>query len=452
MTSMTRDKTIFFLSLLLAIFFLLMTLVLPFLFLIFLFLSAAYFVQSLEAYHKRKGSIPPRIKKLKTAFTLFWIGVNVIATLFLFSLFPLIIIIMWGALFIIISLKASSPSFLLSLMPALLFIVLMKGNSATRESMRSQIQSLKYATIAVSSQGVRSIFTDDLEKNIFFTVQLPDTRKHGQTYYTLFRYSSEKRSEPDVLEYYFCPSGVYDKKRKNIKLISRVTDELLTVEPEHLRIIKKQKIRRDPDDILFDEKNDRLLVLYEEGGLGVYDPVTLSERQFKRWSCCVSSKAILSEKQKKIFIASLFTPVTLTTARPGNLNQLQHKILGLSSWGIALDRREENLYITDFFLGRLYKLDARTLKVRQSTWLKSGIRPVAVDEGRKLIYIGNYIDPYLVVLDKNFNMLTKVFVGSTCRDIKLLKNGRLFVATRLGLLEVHVDELIRSLKRTNEQN
>lgn len=441
---MTRGKVIFFLSLFLGIFFLLMTLALPFLFLIFFFLAAAYFVQSLEAYHKRKGNIPPAVKKLKTAFMLFWVAVNLTSTLFLWSFFPLQIIILWGMFFLLVILKTVPPTFLLSIIPVFFFAMLIVNNAIDNTDAPYKA---RFTGVAVQTRGARSIFTDAGEENIYFIVQLPEARQHNQTYYTLFRYSLKNSAEPDVLEYYFCPSGVYDKKRKNLKLISRVTDELLTVEPEHLRIIKKQKIRRDPDDILLDEKNDSILVLYEEGGLGAYDPVTLSERQFKRWPCCVSAKAILSKKQKKIFIASLFTPVTLTTTGSEHLEQLQRKILGLSSWGIALDEHEENLYITDFFLGRLSKLDANTLQVTQSAWIKSGIRPVAVDEGRKLIYIGNYLDPYLIILDGNFKKIAKVFVGKTCRDIKLLKNGRLFAATRIGLVEVYVDKLLKDVRK-----
>ena len=442
----SRDDFIYIVSLLLGILFLLFITVLPFLFLFFLFLSSAYFVQAKDIHQKRRGICSSVVQKLKLFFTLSWIVVNVTATLFLFSLFPLFIIIIWALFLFMIFLNILAPSFLLSLLPALFFIVLMKGNYITEETMYNALK-YSHAKVIAPVPWTRSIFSDDEERNIYFTVQQPEARRKRRSFYTLYRTNlTDKNMEPDSLNYFFCPAGVYDAKRKNIKLVSRVTDELLTVDDKHLQIIKKHKIRRDPDDIIFDETSDLLLVLYEEGGIGTYDPVTLKEITFSRWPCCVSSKFILSQKQKKVFIASLFTPITLTTADGGSLKQLQRKVLGLSSWGVDIDSREENVYLTDFFFGRLYKLDADTLSVKQSSWIKSGIRPVEIDEKRKLVYVGNYLDPYLLVLDENFNQIKKIFVGKTCRDIKLLKNGRLFVATQLGLVEVHVDEI---LKRKN---
>lgn len=434
---MGKNRFITYFNFLLASAFLFWGTVLPFLFPVFLFLAVMYIASGLRLYFKDDTQSPPKTGRL---IILPLLCMNVLLFLFLFRLFPLFALsvlisvcaLTFFRIFQLFYLLSASLIITLSFLVAFPALTNDKGKIETR-----------FVTLIKESKSARNIFTDDAEENLYFTAHSPAGRKSGIIFETLFRIDLNRKRKPESLVYYFCPGGVYDNKRKKLFVINQDSDELLSVNPKKLTILKKRLIHRDPDDIFLDEKRDRILVLFEEGAAALYDPDTLNEIQFTRWQCCVSSKGALSEKNDMLYVAHTFNPVIVSLARLTGLQQIRRKQLGLSSWWVSLNQSESQLYVTDFFLGKVYVLNPQTLDVINSAWVQSGIRAVIVDEKRELIYAGNYLNPYLLIMNSDFKVIKKVYIGHFCRSLKLLRNGRLFAATAIGLLEVHIDKILK---------
>lgn len=432
---MGKNRFISYFNFLLASAFVFWGTVIPFLFPVFLFLAVMYIASGLNLYFKGDTQSPPKTGRL---IMIPLLCVNVLLFLFMIRLFPLFTTSVLITVYALAAFKVFQPFYLFSVTFIFMLSFLIAFPALIND--KGRIES-RHVTLIKESKSARNIFTDDTEKILYFTAHSPAGRKHGIIFETLFRIDLNQKRKPESLVYYFCPGGVYDNKRKKIFVINQDSDELLTVDPRTMSILKKKLVHRDPDDIFLDKKRDRLLVLFEEGAAAFYDPDTLNEIQFTRWQCCVSSKGALSEKNDMLYVAHTFNPAIVSIARLTGLQQIRRKQLGLSSWWVSLNQSESQLYVTDFFLGKVYVLNPLTLDVTNSAWVQSGIRAVIVDEKRELIYAGNYLNPYLLIMNSDFKVIKKVYIGHFCRSLKLLRNGRLFAATAIGLLEVHVDKI-----------
>ncbi len=382
---------------------------------------------------------------METLLLLLLVFLNASLSLFMMSLHTEFVLLVLLVSFLIWRTRILQLFYLLTAMFIfMLSFLIVKYTLSTIK--QNEFAGSQYVTTIADVRNVRNIFTDKAELNLFFTAHSPAGRKHGIIFETLFKIPLKSNAEALSFVHTFCPSGVYDEKRKIIFAIDQDTDQVLSVDSSKMEILKSTATYKDPDDIFMDTKRDRIVVLFEEGAAALYNPDTLELLKFRRWGCCVSSKGTLSKKHDALFVSHTFNPNIVSRVRLSDLKQIRRKILGLSSWWVSLNQGESQLYATDFFLGKIYVLNPQTLDVIKSTWIKSGVRAVIADENRKLFYVGNYLEPYLRILNSDFKVIKKVYTGHFCRSLKLLKNGRLFAATGQGLVEVHVDEI---LKRKN---
>lgn len=415
----------------------------PFLLFLFLWMVIASFHESASRLAKERGDEPlGYVLKIACSFIFLFFVFSLFSALFMLSVKPLFTLI----LVIVFFLFYRYFSFIFALQLGnicliLLFIYLCSPLNSLKE--KAALKASNVVRLRVASGPARNIFTDTNEENLYFTAHSA-YKRYGAKYKTLFRVSLKNPNDVSTLKYFFIPSGVYDEKRNKLFAINQDTDELLALDPITLKILKKKKVRRDPDDIFIDHIRNRVIVSFEEGALSAYDPESLQEKHHVVWhrnvECCGISKGIYSKKLDTIFTANLSTPYILTGWRLDVLKITQAKFLGISSWGITLDGAQKNIYITDFLLGRLYQVDAENFSLKKTVWIKSGIRPIAVDDKRGLVFVGNYLEPHLFILNRDFKIIKKIFVGHPCRGLKLLKNGRLFAATSFGLVEVDMDK------------
>ncbi len=363
------------------------------------------------------------------------------ATYFFVQLHPVIVAFLWLIALFGCTFKRAHAIIILQILH-LSFMFLLVFDGAVAPHFQTLQQNSGVKIVSAPGGSVRNIFTDEKEENLYFTAYSKGARR-GAAYETFFRLRLKGRNKSlNSLVYSFCYSGAYDKKRDLLYLLGRDKGELLVVSPKTMRILRKVKILRDPADIYMDEKRDEIIILFE-WNIAAYDPDTLQRIS----SCSNKHKAnfvqgIISSESDKFYVACF----TFGGVQERNLKtcRITRQIpFQMTPWAIAADSEGKSLYFTDFLLGTLSVVDVKSFKIIKSVHIKSGVRAVEVDEKRGLIYVGNFLSPYLVILDNNLQILEKVFVGNPCRDIKLLKNGRLFVASNLGLLEVDVDEVMK---------
>lgn len=399
--------------------------------LLFLFVCDA----KADLSEKQQKPVPDIYRFFSKTYFLVWMSLAGAFSYFLFSLHPVSVILLCGLT--VFSWRIARPATSLHFLHgAFIFIIIYDAAISPKFQ---ELPESKSVALRVPSGTVRNIFADDKEDFLYFTAYGRSEWK-GVPYETFFRVSLKKRGKLQSLIYPFCYAGAYDKKRHLIFLLGRDTDELLVVSPDTMNVLRKTKIFRNPADIYMDEKRDRLIVLFE-WRMAVYHPETLSPLGVyaaKRGANFV--QGVVLKKRDTIALAC-FT-VGGVQERSLKTCRIKRQLrFYLTPWAISTDSDEKLLYVTDFLRGTLSVLDAQSLRVVKSARVQSGIRPVEVDEKRGLLYVGSFLSPYLFVLDENLSVKKKVFVGNPCRDIKLLRNGRLFVGTRFGLVEIKVDNL-----------
>lgn len=354
-------------------------------------------------------------------------------TAFVLQFHPVIVIFAW---IITLLLLKRSPSIIPLQILNMFFIILVIYNGFIAPKFQKLKQDSCVRVLVSTDAAVRNIFTDDKEENLYFTAYSSNPDPTTK-YKTFFQVPLMRKGKIKSILHSFCYDGAYDKKRKVIYLLSRFTNEILIVSPETLKILKRFEVAGQPAAITMDEKRDTLIILFE-WGMAIYDAKTFKKVVLlDRKNSANFVQGIVLKKWDK-FCAVCFTlgGVQERELKTGKITRKKHL---LTPWGITTDKDEKHIYVTDFLTGKLSILDMKSFRIVKSIRLKSGIRPVEVDDRRNLIYVGNYLDPYLIILNKELKILKKIYVGNPCRDIKLLKNQRLFAGTNLGLMEITVN-------------
>lgn len=401
---------------------------------IFVFIASVF--DSVQKHDAQNGRL---IQVLLKAYQVLFFFMLSGFTLFAIQIHPAAVVLLW-----LCALYATARlpfSFSLQLLHVC-FILLIVFDTAVFPLFQS-LEKYSGVAVVVRSGTVRNIFTDEAEKYLFFTAYSKIARR-GRPYETFFRVSLANKQPVKSLIYPFCYSGVYDNKRHVIYLLSRDTHELLVVSPESLKILRKVEINKYPADIYVDEKADRLIILFE-WSMALYDPASLRKTLgITKRTGANFVQGILLKKHHEFYTACF----TMGGVQQRDLRtcRIKRKIHNqLTPWALASDRGEHLLYFTDFLRGTLSVAGRNTFRVIKSIRLKSGVRAVEVDDRRGLIYVGSFLNPYLIILNKDLKIIGRAYVGNPCRDIKLLKNGRLFAATNLGLLEINVDRILKAL-------
>lgn len=372
---------------------------------------------------------------LSKAYSLAWLALCFAFSYFLFSLHPPLVILLWGAA-LLLRRAVRPPNSLLFLHAAFIFLVLIDAAIFPKFQ---KLPKNNQVILRISSGTVRNIFTDNKEEFLYFTAY-GRSEKKGVPYETFFQVPLKKNGRVRSLIYPFCYGGAYDKKRNVIYLLGRDTNELLVVSPKSMKVIRTANIAANPAGIYIDEKRDRLILLFE-WRMAIYDPVLLKPLSIyaaKQGANFVQG-AVLKKRDSIAFACFTVGGIQERDLKTCSIKrQLRFQ---LTPWAVTTDTKENFIYFTDFLLGTLSVVDTRSFSIVKRARIQSGIRPVEVDEKRRLVYTGSFLSPYLFVLDKNLRVNKKVFIGSPCRAIKLLKDGRLFAGTPFGLVEVKIDTL-----------
>lgn len=293
--------------------------------------------------------------------------------------------------------------------------------------------------------SVRNIFIDENEKFLYFTANPPD-QNYNSIYPALFKVSLEDPSNFSMIHYYFCSNFVYDEKRKQFYLPVRARPEILVVDPDAFKIKKHISVPapHNAGDFFLDKKNDRLIAIPEAGRAWLYD---LQHNAYTETSMGLYfySAGVLNNGEHQLYTIS-YLGAYLLKEYDTNTLLCTRKIFSFfePSWSLSYDSVRKLFYVAGFFSGKIHIVSQPDFKEMKTFLIKPGIRPIAVDSQRNVLYAGNHMDDYMYVLNFDGKILGKVFVGKRCRSIVLSpRTRRLFVGTSAGILEINIDAFLK---------
>lgn len=117
--------------------------------------------------------------------------------------------------------------------------------------------------------------------------------------------------------------------------------------------------------------------------------------------------------------------------------------LGAGSWSVFYDAKDNDVYVTDFFLGMVYRLDAATLETEWSCRLTPGERPVLADQNRRVLYVGNVMTGRLTMFNMdNLGERYSVLAGSGIQQLTQAPvSKRIYIGTKAGLFRLNEAKL-----------
>jgi len=206
----------------------------------------------------------------------------------------------------------------------------------------------------------------------------------------------------------------------------------------------------DAEKFIVDRRSDRLIVFFENADRDYFHV----DRGITIWKLSSMDRchsifsvgtgfAELSPSSKYIYNARAIVP-------PG-IEELEYETLKLKrrmywplSMGFDVDQESGDIFLVNFFPGRLHKIDPVKLESTDSMYIGIGLKLVLYDPYRDLVYIGNYLTgDFYIVSWKKKKILATVNVGNRNKSLILVPgSNRLFTTTSYGLFEIDVDLLV----------
>ena len=241
---------------------------------------------------------------------------------------------------------------------------------------------------------------------------------------------------------------IWDEVLSKYYVLSMSTDELLIFNAD-LKLSNRLKTAHFPVHIFMDVKpsGQRRLIITTEMGLNLQyvDPETLITLAVYHPFFSGQYHSTIDPGRRRMLASTIF-PYIAASISLDDPSQFKIGVPGTYSWGNDLDPAGNHLYITDFFLGRLTKADADTMKVEKSRLLQPGLRPVVYDPKRKLIYVGSYHSKDILVLDEELETLGRFLSAGTTRDMYLSQDRQtLFLGGMGGIYAVNIDLALKSI-------
>jgi DNA-binding beta-propeller fold protein YncE len=298
--------------------------------------------------------------------------------------------------------------------------------------------------------GVRSIVADPKEKSIYFTAK--GGRRAG--FFSLHRIDAsapgreERISRSRIFDAALTPDG------SKLLATDYENARLLVLDPETLETIKSLPTNPYPMFIVVDRFYHRAFVTHE--GVGAIIEYSLPDIRRKRKKLTFSAPIAVAVDwdSGEFYCANWMFPFMFSELDMLSLSASRVKFpFAPVGSGVALDARRYRVYVADGLSGRVYAVDRDSFRTVGTIRALPGVRPIAVDGKRRLIYVGNMMEPYLRVYSYDHRLLAKIYIGRNCRAIYLTPaTNRLLVGTSLGVLEVDVDRMINHIFRRNRKD
>jgi len=210
-----------------------------------------------------------------------------------------------------------------------------------------------------------------------------------------------------------------------------------------------------PQWIIYDEKRGRATVTHE--GLSSYISYSIPDlkRVGRIYNSTCPEWVALDRGKERIYSANLCSTFHMLSEIDMKTMRTTRERLPANffSLGAGVDGDRDRVYVTGFITGAVHALDQNTLRRVATFRAKPGVRSVAPDAQRDLVYVCNMIDPHTLVYDGSGKQIAKVFTGSSCRVIHVSpSSGRVFVGSMYGLIELRIDDLLRDLAESRSRS
>jgi len=298
----------------------------------------------------------------------------------------------------------------------------------------------------VSYDGVRSIIANEDESRLYFTAKggAGPRRKYNR-FFSL--HSIDPHNPRDDIRWSRCRifDAALTPDGSNLLATDYDNRKLLVLDPETLEIRKTLPTNPFPMFIVIDKAHNRLFVTHEGIGFIIAYGLPGIARIDKRLTFSAPIAAAIDWNSGEMYAANWLFPFMLSELDMYDMSVRHVKFpLSFAGAGAALDFDRNRVYVSNILSGKVAAVDRETFRSVGRLDALPGVRPVAVDEKRKLIYAGNMMEPYLRVYGYDHRLLARVYVGRNCRAIYLTpKTNRLLAGTALGVLEVRIDMLLK---------
>ncbi len=295
--------------------------------------------------------------------------------------------------------------------------------------------------------GVRSIISNADESRLYFTAKGgAGPKKNNIRFFSL--HGIDPRDPRDDIRW--SRSRIFDAAitPDGSKLLATDYDNkrLLVLDPETLEVRKSLPTNPFPMFIVMDKTHKRVFVTHEGIGFIIAYRLPDVERINKKLTFSAPIAAAIDWNSGEMYTANWLFPFMLSELDMYDMSARRVKFpLSFAGTGVALDFTRDRVYVSNILSGKVAAVDRETFRSAGKLDSLPGIRPVVVDEKRKLIYVGNMMEPYLRVYGYDHRLLARVYIGRNCRAIYLTpKTNRLLAGSSLGVLEVNVDNLLKN--------
>jgi len=228
----------------------------------------------------------------------------------------------------------------------------------------------------------------------------------------------------------FCRDMIYDGTR-SVYFASHFFDKEIVALNENMNVVNRKRLNNEIVELaLFTNRKGekRLLALsFLDGKLYFLDPYTLDIISSRVYSPFIANCNFvrISQTKRRLYCSVISWGYIATIINLEDMDQVRRGVWGLGSWGIDYEPDSNYFYISDFFLGRLYKVDEETMKIVDQSLLRPGIRSVVFDPNRRYIYVGDYYLKDVFVLDENLNEIGRLRSNGRITDMALSHDGGL---------------------------
>lgn len=246
----------------------------------------------------------------------------------------------------------------------------------------------------------------------------------------------------------FCRDMIYDEAR-SVYYASQFFDQRILMLDENLAVARKAELSNEIMDLFLYEtaagERHLLALTFLDGKLLALDPESLAPISAHVYSPLIMNCNFAGMSQdKRLLYAAVFSWGKIAVlVDPENPSGARRGVWGIGSWGIDFEPQGTHFYITDFFLGRVYKVDEASMRVVAQALLRPGIRSVVYDPRRRYVYVGDYYLDRVFVLDDRLRRVATLRSNGRLTDMALSRDGTLlYTAGWRGVYAIDLHEAV----------
>jgi hypothetical protein len=252
----------------------------------------------------------------------------------------------------------------------------------------------------------------------------------------------------EYINYTYSQELAYDTKRDLLYIAGHSADRLAMASVSPFVMIKQIATADKPHNLVYEPIDDLLYVVHESSRCRIHQPGTLA-----LISVVDSTPWLMSPFEPKvdrvkgtITMASLVPiyqlgELSLTNSRPPRL-----AVMGLGSFGLEEVKSTDSFIYSDTFLGIILEIARDSWKMKRWKFVGGSPRKVVYDEGRNLLYVGKFFRQEMSIYNgSSWEPIADLPVGINTRDIRIAGDGRVYVGSAAGIMELKIDQLLDDL-------